>query len=89
MIKKTNTAALLTEWREEYTQKDFAKKIGLSVQNVNDIFQGRRTPSLKRAKKIAKKLKRDELDLKRLLEAILDDHLKSAGFTYKVQGLYT
>ena len=42
---------LLKAWREgeELTQTAFAKKIGLSVQNLNDLEKGRRIPTPTRA----------------------------------------
>ncbi|MGE3974353.1 MAG: helix-turn-helix transcriptional regulator [Bdellovibrionales bacterium] len=41
---------------EELTQKQFAKKLGISPQSLCDLEKGRRIPSLERAAKIAKKL---------------------------------
>jgi DNA-binding XRE family transcriptional regulator len=39
---------MLSAWREgeEMTQTSFAKKLGLSVQNLNDLEKGRRIPSV-------------------------------------------
>lgn len=49
---------LLKAWREseEMSQTAFAKKVGLSVQNFNDLEKSRRTPSPTTALRIAKKL---------------------------------
>jgi transcriptional regulator with XRE-family HTH domain len=51
-------ADMLRAWREaeEMSQTAFAKKVGLSVQNLNDLEKGRRIPSPSRAAKIAKRL---------------------------------
>lgn len=37
--------------------EEFAKKLGITAQSLCDIEKGRRTPSVDRASKIAKKLK--------------------------------
>ena len=41
---------------EEMTQKEFAKKLGVTPQSLCDLEKGRRIPSVGRAAKIAKKL---------------------------------
>src|SRR3954468_5498341 len=41
---------------EEKSQKDFAKKLGITPQSLCDLEKGRRVPSIERAAKIAKKL---------------------------------
>jgi transcriptional regulator with XRE-family HTH domain len=41
---------------EEMTQKEFAKKLGITPQSLCDLEKGRRIPSVERAAKIAKKL---------------------------------
>jgi transcriptional regulator with XRE-family HTH domain len=41
---------------EEKTQKEFAKKLGITAQSLCDLEKGRRIPSLERVAKIAKKL---------------------------------
>jgi len=41
---------------EEMSQKDFARKLGMSPQSLCDLEKGRRIPSVERAAKIAKKL---------------------------------
>ena len=41
---------------EELTQKQFAKKLGITAQSLCDLEKGRRIPSVERAAKIAKKL---------------------------------
>jgi transcriptional regulator with XRE-family HTH domain len=57
--------ALLKAWREGdgLSQTAFAKKIGLSVQNLNDLEKGRRIPTPTRAARIAKKLGVPEIGL--------------------------
>ncbi len=75
---------MLKAWREseEMTQTAFAKKIGLSVQNLNDLERGRRIPSPTRAARIAKKLKLPETGL---IELALRDSLAKEGFRYEVR----
>jgi transcriptional regulator with XRE-family HTH domain len=41
---------------EEKSQKDFAKKLGITPQSLCDLEKGRRVPSIERAAKIAKRL---------------------------------
>lgn len=41
---------------EEKSQKNFAKKLGMTAQSLCDLEKGRRVPSIERAAKIAKKL---------------------------------
>jgi DNA-binding XRE family transcriptional regulator len=41
---------------EEFTQVEFAKKLGLSKQALNDLESGRKAPSIRRAIQIAKKI---------------------------------
>ena len=64
------------------SQKDFAKKLGLSTQNLCDIEKGRRIPSVSRAAKIANKCKIPE---KAFIELSLRDTLAAAGLNYSVQ----
>ena len=56
---------LMRAWRlaEGMNQTIFAKKIGLSVQNLNDLEKSRRIPTPARASRIAKKLKVPEIGL--------------------------
>lgn len=76
--------SLLKAWREgeELSQTAFAKKVGLSVQNVNDLEKGRRIPSPSRAARIAKKLGLSE---KGMIELALRDSLIKEGFHYAVK----
>ncbi|MBI2518844.1 MAG: helix-turn-helix transcriptional regulator [Bdellovibrio sp.] len=74
----------LKAWREadDLTQTAFAKKIGLSVQNLNDLEKGRRIPSPTRVAKIAKKLGLPEMGL---IQLALRDSLLKEGFDYEVK----
>ena len=75
--------SVLRSWRvsDEISQTAFAKKLGISVQNLNDLEKGRRIPSPARAAKIAKKIGVSELPL---IQLALRDTLKKDGFKYKV-----
>lgn len=75
---------LLRAWREseDLTQTAFAKKVGLSVQNLNDLEKGRRIPSPSRAARIAKKLKLPEMGM---IQLALRDTLVKEGFHYDVK----
>ena len=77
-------ADMLKAWREaeELSQTAFAKKIGLSVQNLNDLEKGRRIPSPSRAAKIAKKLGLPEMGV---IQLALRDSLVKEGFDYDVK----
>lgn len=74
---------MLRSWRlaDELSQTAFAKKMGISVQNLNDLEKGRRIPSPARAAKIARKLGISEIGLIRLA---LRDSLYKDGFKYEV-----
>lgn len=75
---------LLKAWRdaEDMTQTAFAKKIGLSAQNLNDLEKGRRIPTPTRAARIAKKLGLPEMGL---IQLALRDALAKEGFHYEVK----
>jgi transcriptional regulator with XRE-family HTH domain len=77
-------ADMLKAWREaeDLSQTAFAKKIGLSVQNLNDLEKGRRIPSPSRAAKIAKKLGLPEMGV---IQLALKDSLVKEGFDYDVK----
>jgi len=74
---------MLVAWREseELSRVSFAKKLGISVQNLNDLEKGRRIPSASRAAKIAKKLGLPE---KGLIQLAIRDSLLKDGFKYNV-----
>ncbi len=76
--------ALLKAWRqgEDLSQTAFAKKVGLSVQNLNDLEKGRRIPSPSRAARIAKKLGLPEMGM---IQLALRDSLVKEGFHYEVK----
>ena len=76
--------SLLKAWREgeDLTQTAFAKKVGLSVQNLNDLEKGRRIPTPSRAARIAKKLGLPEIGV---IELALRDSLAKEGFHYEVK----
>jgi len=77
-------ADMLKAWREaeNMSQTAFSKKIGLSVQNLNDLEKGRRIPSPSRAAKIANKLGLPEMGL---IQLALRDSLVKEGFDYDVK----
>jgi len=74
---------MIRAWREsaELSQTAFAKKLGLSVQNLNDIEKGRRIPTPKRASLFAKKLGLPE---KSFIQIVIRDSLLKEGFDYFV-----
>ena len=82
-IGRVSFASFIRSWRlsDEVSQTEFAKKIGISVQNLNDLEKGRRIPSPARAAKIAKKLNVPELGL---IQFALDDMLHKDGLNFKV-----
>lgn len=42
---------------DDFSQKEFAKKLGITAQSLCDLEKGRRLPSVERAAKIADKLR--------------------------------
>lgn len=76
-------ADVLHSWRlcEELSQTAFSKKLGISVQNLNDLEKGRRIPSPARAAKIAKKIGVPEMSL---IALAIRDNLVKEGFNYNV-----
>ncbi|MBC7466867.1 MAG: helix-turn-helix transcriptional regulator [Bdellovibrio sp.] len=74
----------LTALRESEgaTQTAFAKKLSLSIQNLNDIEKGRRIPTPTRAARIAKLLRLSEISL---IQLAIRDSLSKEGFKYDVQ----
>ena len=66
---------------EDMTQTAFAKKMGLSVQNLNDLEKSRRIPTPTRAAHIAKKLRLPQIGL---IQLALRDSLIKEGFHYEV-----
>lgn len=80
----TSFGSLLKAWRESdnINQTSFAKKMGLSVQNLNDLEKGRRIPTPARAARIAKKLGLPEVGL---IQLAIRDSLAKEGFHYEVK----
>lgn len=76
-------AKTLTAWRQadEISQTDFAKMLGISVQNLNDLEKGRRIPTPARAAKIARKL---QLSEQAFIALALRDALYKDGFRFNV-----
>ena len=81
---KLTFGGMLKSWREAdgLTQVSFAKKIGLSPQNLNDLEKGRRIPTATRAAKIAKKLGLPELGV---IQLAIRDTLAKEGFKFSVR----
>lgn len=75
---------MLSSWRksEKKTQATFARKIGLSAQNLNDLEKGRRIPTATRAAKIAQKL---GLPVKGMIQLAVRDSLAKEGFKFDVK----
>ena len=66
---------------DEYTQVEFAKKLGISPQQLCDIEKDRKFVSPKLAAAYARKLKDSEEQFIRL---VLQDELRRAGLKYEV-----
>lgn len=83
IIGRLTFGRMLKSWRlcDDMTQTAFAKRLGISVQNLNDLEKGRKIPSPTRAAKIAKKL---QLPEKVLVQLALQDTLTKEGFKYEV-----
>jgi transcriptional regulator with XRE-family HTH domain len=71
-----------TRVNRDMTQKQFAKKLGMSPGTVCDIEKGRQLVSPALAKKIAKKLGMPE---KLAVQACLQDQLRKAKINYTVE----
>lgn len=82
-LGRLSLGSMLKAWREAEgtSQTAFSKKLGLSVQNLNDIEKGRRIPSPSRAAKIAKKL---DLPEEALIKLALRDVLHKDGYKFDV-----
>lgn len=76
-------ASLLRSHRlgEEMTQVEMAKFLKLSKQALNDLEQGRKLPSIRRAVQIAKKIGLLE-DL--IVQRVLQDQIRKEKLDYKV-----
>lgn len=64
---------------EEMSQREFARLLGISPSCLCDLEKGRVLPSIKRAKKIAKKLKMSE---QYFIKKAIQDHLKRERVTH-------
>ncbi len=67
---------------EELSQKEFALMLGISPQSLCDIEKGRTIPTVKRAVKIARKLKMPE---KTWISLALQDLLRREKLNYTVK----
>jgi transcriptional regulator with XRE-family HTH domain len=66
---------------DEYSQLEFAKKLGISAANLCDLEKGRKIPSAARAAMIAKRLGLPET---LLIQLAIQDELKKQKFKYRV-----
>ncbi len=67
---------------EEMTQKEFAKKLGITPQSLCDLEKSRRIPSVERAAKIAKKLNEPA---ESWIGLALSDMVREAHLNFKVE----
>jgi len=67
---------------EEKSQKDFAKRLGITPQSLCDLEKGRRIPSVERAAKIAKKLREP---VETWVSLALSDMMREAHLDLKVE----
>jgi transcriptional regulator with XRE-family HTH domain len=83
-LGKMTIGSFLRAWRlsEELSQKEFAKKLGLSPANVCDIEKGRKGVSPEPAAEIAKILGYSPAVLVRLE---VEEQLLAAGLKYDVE----
>ncbi|MBN8548409.1 MAG: helix-turn-helix transcriptional regulator [Deltaproteobacteria bacterium] len=74
----------LSSWRtsESLSQKDFAKKIGISPANLCDIERGRKGVSIFKAAQIAKEI---GFSPTMLVQLALQDQMNSSGLDYAVE----
>jgi transcriptional regulator with XRE-family HTH domain len=67
---------------EEYSQKDFALKLDISPQRLNDFEKGRRLPDISSAVSFAKKLKNSESFF---VQILFQDYLRLENLKYDVK----
>lgn len=74
----------LVSWRksEDFSQVEFAKKLGISKANLCDLEKGRKRVSPERAAKIARKL---GLPPAGLIQLALQDMLDELGLDFQVE----
>ncbi len=65
----------------EISQKDFAIKLGISPQRLNDFEKGRRLPDIKSVIGFARKLKDSEHFF---IQILFQDYLKAENLKYEV-----
>lgn len=66
---------------EEITQVDFADFLGISKQSLNDLENGRKLPTLKRAMSIAKKI---GLSPEMVAQVVLQDQINKENLKLSV-----
>ncbi len=73
----------ISSWRlsEELSQKEFAKKLGISAANLCDIEKGRKGVSIIRATQIAKKIGYAPAVL---VELAIQEQIDSSGLDFSV-----
>lgn len=76
-------AELLKNYREteEMLQKDFAKKLKISPQRLNDFERGRRLPDIETAVKFSRILKDSEAFF---IQVLFQDYLRQQGLSLQV-----
>lgn len=67
---------------DNLSQKDFAKKLGITPQSLCDLEKGRRIPSFKRVIKIAKKLHEP---IESWVSLVISDMMKKADLNLKIE----
>lgn len=77
-------AKVLESYRlsEEFSQKDFAKKLKISPQSLCDLEKGRKIPTPERAARIAKLIKEPEVYW---IQLAIQDLLRSQKLSYQVE----
>ncbi len=77
-------ARALKAWREadDFSQSEFAKKLGIARQTLNDLERGRKIPSPKRAALIARKIGFSE---ETFISIALRDALYKEGLKFNVR----
>lgn len=75
---------MLKNFREiaEFSQKDFAVKLGISPQRLNDFEKSRRLPDISTAVLFAKKLKDSESFF---IQILFQDYLRLENLKYDVK----
>lgn len=66
---------------EGYSQREFAKQLGISPASLFDLEKGRKLPSIKRAVSVALTL---GLSTPTCIELAIQDQLNELGLKYKV-----